>query len=98
MGVSLPGAGLFHVEHPIGCSRCVSGPADITDVTLHRATHPVMAALAARVPLTLLLDLADPAGPDSRHVLATEVADLSWLGELAYPSRSPVARAERPAV
>jgi hypothetical protein len=57
-----------------------------------------MAALAARVPLTLLADLADPVGPDSRHILATETADLSWLGELAYPAGDAPAEAERPAV
>lgn len=50
-----------------------------------------MAALAARVPVTLLMDLADPAGPDSRAVIATETADLSWLGDLAYPVGDPVA-------
>ena len=51
--------------------------------------HPVMAALAAGVPLTLLMDLADPAGPDSRTVLATEVADLGWLRDLAFPIAVP---------
>lgn len=56
------------------------------DVNQPRGTHPVMAALAARVPLTLLADLADPAGPDSRRILASEVADLSWLRDLAYPT------------
>jgi hypothetical protein len=44
-----------------------------------------MAALAAHLPLTLLLDLADPSGPDSRDIVSTEVADLSWLHDLAYP-------------
>ncbi|HEX7188661.1 MAG TPA: hypothetical protein VF423_10600 [Actinomycetes bacterium] len=43
------------------------------------------------MPVTLLMDLADPAGPDSRAVIATETADLSWLGELAYPVGDPVA-------
>jgi hypothetical protein len=57
-----------------------------------------MAALAAHLPLTLLVDLADPAGPDSRHILATETADLSWLGELAYPAGVTQADAERRAI
>ena len=53
----------------------------------------VMTALARGIPLTLLVDLADPAGPDSRHVLSTEVADLDWLRDLAYPSREVSDRA-----
>lgn len=48
--------------------------------------HPVMTALSRGVPITLLLDLADPDGPDSREVLSTEVADLSWLRDLAFAS------------
>jgi hypothetical protein len=48
--------------------------------------HPVMTALAQGVPISLLMDLADPAGPDSRTVLATEVADLGWLRDLAFPA------------
>lgn len=54
-------------------------------------THPVMSALTAGVPLSLLADLADPAGPDSRHIYATETADLSWLRDLAFPSTIPAA-------
>jgi hypothetical protein len=38
-----------------------------------------MTALARRVPLTLLLDLASPAGPESTRIHAREIADLSWL-------------------
>jgi hypothetical protein len=57
-----------------------------------------MAALAAGVPLTLLADLVDAAGPDSRTILATEVADLSWLRDLAYPGAEQPAGQERPAV
>jgi hypothetical protein len=56
-----------------------------------------MAALAAGVPLTLLLDLADPSGPDSRTNVATEVADLSWLRDQANPDAATSTRAERPA-
>jgi hypothetical protein len=50
-----------------------------------------MAALSRGVPLTLLMDLADPAGPDSRTVLSTEVADLGWLRDLAFPTAVPAA-------
>lgn len=35
--------------------------------------------LSDGVPLTLLLDLADPAGPDSAGHFANERADLTWL-------------------
>ena len=54
-----------------------------------------MTALAAGVPLTLLVDLADPSGPDSRHINATEAADLTWLRDLAYPFPDTVERSER---
>ena len=37
------------------------------------------ALLAAHVPLTLLLDLADPLGPDSADLLATEAGCADWL-------------------
>ena len=37
------------------------------------------ALLAAHVPLSLLLDLADPCGPDSRDVFATEPGSADWL-------------------
>lgn len=45
--------------------------------------HPLMAVLAAGVPLTLLVDLADADGPDSARIFRREVADLSWLTGLA---------------
>ena len=35
--------------------------------------------LEAGVPLTLLIDLADPDGPRSRDVYATEPGDTDWL-------------------
>lgn len=35
--------------------------------------------LSDGVPLTLLLDLADPAGPDSAGHFANEPADVAWL-------------------
>lgn len=48
-----------------------------------------MTALAAGVPLALLADLLDPAGPPSREIYGREMADLSWLRELAYPLVTP---------
>ncbi|MGZ4637555.1 MAG: hypothetical protein ACXV2J_00690 [Actinomycetes bacterium] len=47
-------------------------------------THPVMAALATGCPLTLLVDLADPHGPDSRRIMAREHADMAWLAGLHH--------------
>lgn len=35
--------------------------------------------LRDHIPLCLLLDLADPAGPDSAARFSSETADLSWL-------------------
>ena len=35
--------------------------------------------LAAGVPLTLLMDLTDPAGPHSQALFTQEAGDLSWL-------------------
>jgi hypothetical protein len=67
-------------------------------VTDDRDASRVMTALAAGVPLTLLADLADPAGPDSRHILATETADMAWLHGLAFPAVEPEAGAGRAAV
>ena len=61
-----------------------ASPVDVSHVIA--TVHPVMAALSQGVPITLLMDLADPLGPDSRTVLATEVADLGWLRDLAFPA------------
>ena len=60
--------------------------------------HPVMTALARGIPVTLLMDLFDASGPDSRSVLATETADLGWLRDLAYPAGSAVVDAGSPEV
>jgi hypothetical protein len=38
-----------------------------------------MAALADGCPLTLLIDLTDPRGPDSKRIMTREKADMSWL-------------------
>jgi hypothetical protein len=62
------------------------------------AAHPVMTALARGIPVTLLMDLLDPAGPDSRAVLATETADLGWLRDLAYPAGAQDGRDGSPEV
>lgn len=43
------------------------------------ATRRVMALLAAGVPLTLLFDLADPAGPPSADMLSSESGSRSSL-------------------
>lgn len=54
------------------------------------AHHPVMTALARRVPLTLLLDLAEPFGPDSRGIHAREQPDVAWLPDpTQVPTRGP---------
>jgi hypothetical protein len=37
------------------------------------------ALLEAGVPLSLLIDLSNPAGPRSREVYATEYADTDWV-------------------
>ncbi len=42
--------------------------------------------LQARVPLTLLADLLDETGPDSRQIYRDEPADLDWV-----PRRQPAA-------
>ena len=62
--------------------------ADVMPVTAGAApaAHRVLTALARGIPVSLLVDLLDPAGPDSRTVLATETADLGWLRDLAYPA------------
>jgi hypothetical protein len=62
------------------------------------AAHPVMTALARGIPVTLLMDLLDPAGPDSRTVLAIETADLGWFRDLAYPSAGREGRDDSPEV
>ncbi len=36
--------------------------------------------LAAHVPLSLLLDLADPSGPSSDELLTAEPGSADWLG------------------
>ena len=41
----------------------------------------VMAALGRRIPLTLLCDLVDPAGPHSRQIYGIESAD-AWARAL----------------
>ena len=58
----------------------------------------VMALLAEHVPLSLLLDLAPPGGPDSAEIMRSEPADTSWVQraiESVPPARTPrAARSE----
>jgi hypothetical protein len=78
------------------CCRCgvadlqmSSINADNERVTQLPRPHPVMAALAAGCPLTLLIDLTDARGPDSRRIMAQEHADLSWLKGLGQTADRP---------
>jgi hypothetical protein len=64
-------------------------------MTQFRTPHPVMAALAAGIPLTLLADLADERGPDSRHIHRREQADLSWLQGISDQSTSAASAQQR---
>jgi hypothetical protein len=66
------------------------GNADNDQVTQLPRPHPVMAALAAGCPLTLLIDLTDARGPDSRRIMAREHADMSWLRGLGQKADRPV--------
>ncbi len=52
-------------------------------------TSPVMDWLADHLPLALLCDLADPAGPDSPGILAAErpADDPVWI-DAAVPGRA----------
>jgi hypothetical protein len=52
-----------------------------------------MTALAAGCPLTLLIDLTDAHGPDSKRIMAREHADMSWLQGLGRTAIPPVAKA-----
>lgn len=45
--------------------------------------HPAMRLLRAGVPLSLLLDLADPSGPDTWAIMQAE----RCMGEAGTPSR-----------
>ncbi len=54
----------------------MTGQPDATRTQLITRTQRM---LRDGVPLTLLLDLADPAGPDSARHFANETADLAWL-------------------
>jgi hypothetical protein len=40
----------------------------------------VMGLLAAGIPISLLMDLVDAGGPQSRDLVDHEVGDSSWLG------------------
>jgi hypothetical protein len=64
--------------------------ADNYYVTPLPRVHPVMAALAAGCPLTLLIDITEAHGPDSRRILAREHADMSWLKGLGHSAPGAV--------
>ena len=48
-------------------------------VDLPLLAHRASALLEAGIPLSLLIDLSDPAGPRSQEVYASELADLDWV-------------------
>jgi hypothetical protein len=55
----------------------------IPDAGMDAPDRQGMEMLAAHVPLSLLLDLAQRRGPKSKQILATEVPgedELAWLG------------------
>ena len=62
----------------------IPAPAVDRGIVTSLQPHPLMAVLAAGVPLTLLVDLADADGPDSARIFRREVADLSWLSGLGF--------------
>jgi hypothetical protein len=77
------------VANQIGTNVQISlGNADDTEVTPTQLPrpHPVMVALADGCPLTLLIDLTDSRGPDSKRIMAREHADMSWLRGLGQPA------------
>ena len=47
-----------------------------TEASSDQSVSAVMRLLASGVPLTLLLDLLDPAGPDSRSIMRAEACPL----------------------
>ncbi len=51
------------------------------------ATRDVPSLLAAHVPLSLLLDLADPLGPHSDDLLVAEPGCSDWLHGEGDPGR-----------
>ena len=52
------------------------------DLAETAASRHVMALLAGGVPLSLLFDLADPAGPPSADIASSELDSRSLLGDL----------------
>ena len=55
---------------------------DLQVIERPAATVRGMALLAAGVPLSLLFDLADPAGPPSADMLSSEAGSSSVIGDL----------------
>ena len=54
-------------------------PVPRPQVDLPLLARRASALLEAHVPLTLLIDLAEPTGPRSQDLYAAEVADVEWL-------------------
>ncbi len=54
------------------------------------STRRVMGLLAAGVPLSLLCDLADPAGPDSRSIYVDETPAVAADADFASHPCMPV--------
>jgi hypothetical protein len=54
----------------------------ITDTGVSESPNDsgVMALLGAGIPLSLLMDLVDAEGPQSRDLIDHEVGDAGWLG------------------
>ena len=57
-----------------------------------RASFDVMDSLRSRVPITLLIDLLDPHGPDSRRILRQDPEDALSLTTTLCRSSSSSAR------
>jgi hypothetical protein len=60
-------------------------PTDQASPVQEQLVDRTRALLQAHVPLSLLLDLADPSGPDSAGHFVEEPADLSWLRPVESP-------------
>jgi hypothetical protein len=57
-------------------------PLSRSQVDLPLLARRASSLLEAGVPLTLLIDLCEPAGPRSHEMYVTEGADLDWIATL----------------
>ena len=71
----MKGSPLDPTAHELDLGQPVAADSDRDDA-LVRHTGDV---LRAGVPLTLLMDLAEPEGPDSAESFTSEGGDASWL-------------------